>query len=97
MEKERPAKTFASADPFQVKQKIVVDVVITLVVEEYIVRGLQDIFSPKLVSRMKDDDVEDLASEPEGMKRERLHYQDQLDRLREGQKLLRSAMGGSTQ
>ena len=77
----------------KVKQKVFIDVVITLVVEEHIVRGLQDILSPKVVSRMSDSDVRNLATEPDSVRNERSFCEDQLSRLREGNQLLRSVIG----
>ena len=79
----------------QVKQKVVVDVVLTLVVEEHIVRGLQDIFSPMVVSRMTDDQMKDLASETTYTKSERKHYDELLKKLRDGQKALQTVLGGT--
>lgn len=70
------------------------DNVLSLVVEEHIVRDLEYIFSPKSVSRLKDEDVLQLASEPDGVKRERLFYQEQITKLRDGHKILKSVMGG---
>jgi hypothetical protein len=76
-----------------VKEKVFVDVVLTLVVEEHIVRDLEHIFSPKSVGRMTENEIYSIASEPEGLKRERLLYQDHLSRLEDGHKLLRNAIG----
>lgn len=80
----------------QVKQKVFVDVVLTLVVEDHIVRDLEQIFSPRVVSRMKDEEVIRLASEPENVKRERLQLTEEVSRLREGHKILKNVMAGST-
>jgi hypothetical protein len=67
--------------------------VLTLVVEEHIVRDLEHIFSPKSVGRMTEDEVYSIASEPEGLKLERLLYPDNLSRLEDGHRLLRNAIG----
>jgi hypothetical protein len=67
--------------------------VLTLVVKEHIVRDLEHIFSPRSVGRMTEDEVYNIASEPEGPKRERLLYQDNLGRLEDGHRLLRNAIG----
>lgn len=75
------------------KQKVFVDVVWMLVVEEHIVRDLEHIFSPKLVGRLTENEVYSIASELEGLKRERLLYQDNLSRLEDGHRLLRNAIG----
>lgn len=75
------------------KEKVFVDVVLTLVVEEHIVRDLEHIFSPKSVGRMTENEIYSIASEPEGLKRERLLYQDHLSRLEDGHRLLRNAIG----
>jgi hypothetical protein len=67
--------------------------VLTLVVEEHIVRDLEHIFSAKSVGRMMEDEVYSIASEPESLKLERLLYPDNLSRLEDGHRLLRNEIG----
>ncbi|GAB7347738.1 hypothetical protein MBLNU459_g5290t1 [Dothideomycetes sp. NU459] len=75
-----------------VKQKVFIDVVITLVTEEHIFHDVENVFSPKMVNRMTDEELEFLASEPDDAKRERVHFQDQLEKLQIGQKILKKAI-----
>lgn len=77
----------------RVKQNVFIDLVLTLIVEEHVVRDLEHIFYPRLVGRMTENEILSIASEPEGLKRERLHYQDDLSRLQDRHRLLRSVIG----
>jgi hypothetical protein len=66
--------------------------VTTQVVERHIVRGLEGIFSPLIVSRWSDSDLSDIASEPATISRQRVFLEDRIAKLDDGHKILRKVM-----
>ena len=85
----------ANSLPMQVSQKTFVANVTTQVVERHIIRGLEKIFSPVTVNGLKDPEVEAIASEPAIAKRQRLFLEDRIAKLKDGQSIFRSVMGGA--
>jgi hypothetical protein len=80
-----------------VHQKTFVANVTTQVVERHIVRGLEDIFSPKLIANMGEDEVVAIASEPVEIKSYRAILQDDVKKLAEGREFLREIMRTAAQ
>lgn len=68
----------------------------TQVVERHIVRGLEDIFSPVVVSGLSDAEVEKIASEPAAAKRHRKFLEDRIEKLEAGQKIFRGVLASAT-
>jgi hypothetical protein len=66
--------------------------VTTQVVERHIVRGLENIFSPLVVSRWSDSDLNDIASEPATISRQRAFLEDRISKLNAGHGILRRVM-----
>ena len=66
--------------------------VTTQVVERHIVRGLEEIFSPLVVSRWSDADLSDIASEPATLMRQRAFLEDRITKLDIGHNILRKVM-----
>lgn len=64
----------------------------TQVIERHIVRGLENIFSPVVVNRMLDSEVQALASEPTSAKRRREFVKDRVAKLEDGRNILRDVM-----
>ena len=62
-------------------------------IERHIVRGLEKIFSPLVVNRLSDSEVEAIASEPSSAKRQREFLEDRIAKLEHGHKIFRAAMG----
>jgi hypothetical protein len=62
------------------------------VVERHVVRGLEGIFSPLVVSRWSDSDLNDIASEPAAISRQRAFLEDRISKLDAGHKILRQVM-----
>lgn len=67
--------------------------VTTQVIERHIVRGLETIFSPLVVNRLSDAEVESLASEPLDAQRERNRLEDKIQKLKDGHEAFKNAMG----
>jgi hypothetical protein len=61
-------------------------------VERHIVRGLEEIFSPLVVSRWSDIDLNDIASEPATIMRQRAFLEDRISKLDTGHSVLRQVM-----
>ncbi|MCJ1274248.1 hypothetical protein MMC21_002043 [Puttea exsequens] len=80
---------------YKVSQKIFVANITTQVVERHLIRGLEAIFSPTVVNRLKDAEVEKLASEPDAAKRHRIFLNDRIKKLEDGQKIFRKVMGSA--
>jgi hypothetical protein len=76
----------------QVCQKVFEANVTTQVVERHIVRGLEEIFSPLVVSRWSDIDLNDIASEPATIMRQRAFLEDRISKLDTGHSVLRQVM-----
>ncbi|MCJ1281197.1 hypothetical protein MMC26_000515 [Xylographa opegraphella] len=81
---------------YRVSRKTFVANVTTQVIERHIVRGLEQIFSPITVVRMKDSEVEAIASEPLSAKRKREFLGDRIEKLKKGQAILKNVMGSAT-
>jgi hypothetical protein len=64
----------------------------TQVVERHIVRGLESIFSPLVVSRWSDSDLNDIASESVTISRQRAFLEDRISKLNAGHGILRRVM-----
>jgi hypothetical protein len=64
----------------------------TQVVERHIVRGLESIFSPLVVSRWSDSDLNDIASESATISRQRAFLEDRISKLNAGHGILRRVM-----
>ena len=62
-------------------------------VERHIVRGLESIFSPLVVSNLSDSAVEAIASEPASARRQREFLDDRISKLEHGQGIFRAVMG----
>ncbi len=62
------------------------------VVERHVVRGLEEIFSPLIVSRWSDEDLGDIASEPTTIMRQRSFLEDRITKLDVGHNILRKVM-----
>ncbi|KAF2496382.1 hypothetical protein BU16DRAFT_460137 [Lophium mytilinum] len=82
---------------YKVHQKTFVANVTTQVVERHIVCGLENIFSPKLIAKMKDDEVVTIASEPTETKKYRSILQENVKKLNEGRDLLREIVRTTAQ
>lgn len=65
----------------------------TQVIERHIIRGLENIFNPIIVGKLKDAEVEAIASEPEGAKRQRAILEDKVKKLQDGRKILKGVVG----
>ncbi|RDL37655.1 p-loop containing nucleoside triphosphate hydrolase [Venustampulla echinocandica] len=74
---------------YKVSQKTFVANVTMQVVERHIVRGLEKIFSPVLVSNLDPKEAEDLASEPASARRKREYLEDQIKKLEEGREIFK--------
>lgn len=66
------------------------DNVAVLGIEQCLLSGLADIFSPNVVMKMEDDVLREIAAEPADVQAERKRLTDKLDNLEEGQKTLNS-------
>ena len=64
-------------------------------IERHIVRHLEQIFSPLIVLRMKDAEVEAIASEPALAKRKREFFGDRIDKLKKGHAIVRKVIGST--
>ncbi|KAL1301931.1 hypothetical protein AAFC00_002392 [Neodothiora populina] len=75
---------------YEVKLEVFVDIILTLVIEEHILLGLENIFSPKIVSCLTDDEVEKMAIEPATIRRERESCRVQREKLAGAQKIIKA-------
>ena len=66
--------------------------VTTLVIERHIVRGLEQIFSPVVVSALSDSEAQAIASEPVASINKRKSLEDQIFKLEAGREIFRSVM-----
>lgn len=60
------------------------------------IRGLETIFSPVIVNKLTDSEVEAIASEPASAKRQRQFLEDRIAKLKDGQSIFRSVMGSAS-
>ncbi|KAK0109260.1 hypothetical protein ONS96_003082 [Cadophora gregata f. sp. sojae] len=77
---------------YKVMQKTFIANVTTQVIERHIVRGLELIFSPVVVSSLEPAQIEALASEPAASKHHREHLEEQIRKLEEGHEIFKSVM-----
>lgn len=56
------------------------------------IRGLEHIISPVVVTNLSDSDVEKIASEPPALKRQRRFLRDRIEKLENGQKIFKGIM-----
>ena len=59
------------------------------------IRGLEKIFSPIIVHKLADSEVEAIASEPASAKRQRQFLEERIAKLKDGQSIFRSVMGSA--
>ena len=59
------------------------------------IRDLEKIFSPVVISKLTDSQVEGIASEPASAKRQRKFLEDRITKLKDGQSIFRSVMGSA--
>lgn len=64
----------------------------TQVVERHIVRDLDAIFSPVVVSRLSKSDLDEIVSEPPTIVRQRAFLEDRISKLNTGRSILRRVM-----
>ena len=67
---------------------MLVDNVAVLGIEQCLLSGLADIFSPNVVMTMDDDVLREIAAEPDGVQAERKRFTDELGALEIGEKTL---------
>ena len=60
--------------------------------ERHIVRDLEKIFSPVAVNALSDSETEAIASEPPSGRRQRALLENRIQKLREGQRILRGVV-----
>ncbi|KAH9877555.1 hypothetical protein IAQ61_002922 [Plenodomus lingam] len=77
---------------YKVHQKVYEANVVTQVVERHIIRGLEDIFSPLVVSRWSDSELNEIASEPATIMRQRAFLEDRVSKLDTCHDILRQVM-----
>ncbi|KAF2813496.1 uncharacterized protein BDZ99DRAFT_517749 [Mytilinidion resinicola] len=82
---------------YKVHQKTFVANVTTQVVERHIVRGLEDIFSPRMIAKMPDHEVVTIACEPVETKNYRAMLEENVKKLDEGRELLREIVRTTAQ
>ena len=66
----------------------------TQVIERYIVKGLETVFSPLVVNGMTDETVETTAAEPPAIRHKRQVLTDRITKLKNGQDIFKKVMGG---
>lgn len=64
----------------------------TQVVERHIVRGLDEIFSPLVVTSMTDDEIEAIAAEPMTAQANRKFLEDRVRKLEAGREIFKGVM-----
>ena len=60
--------------------------------ERHLIRGLEMIFSPIIVHKLSDPEVEKIASEPATAKRHRDFLKDRIQKLKDGQEIFKEVM-----
>lgn len=66
--------------------------VTTQVIERHVVRGLEEIFSPLVVSSFTDAEIVAIASEPSSTQNKRQFLEDRIQKLEAGQEIFKSVM-----
>ncbi|TVY46718.1 Interferon-induced GTP-binding protein [Lachnellula occidentalis] len=79
---------------YKVKQKVFIDVVTVQVIERHMIRRLEQIFSPIIISDMSDEEAMSIAGEPLEAQTERWRLGMKIDKLREGRAAFRKLVGG---
>ncbi|KAH6675420.1 dynamin family protein-like protein [Halenospora varia] len=79
---------------YKVTQKTFIANITTQVIERHIVKGLEHIFSPYVVTRMSDTEVEAIASEPASARRQREFLVERVKKLEDGHEIFRGVLGG---
>ena len=74
------------------QQKTFVANVTTQVIERHIVRGLDEIFSPLVVTRMGDTEAEAIACEPSTTQTNRKFLVDRVKKLEAGREIFKGVM-----
>ncbi|KAL2043237.1 hypothetical protein N7G274_004297 [Stereocaulon virgatum] len=77
---------------YEVSLKVFVANITTQVVERHLVRGLEMIFSPIIVHKLSDPEVEKIASEPAAAQRRREFLMDRIQRLEDGRDIFKGVM-----
>lgn len=67
----------------------------TQVIERHIIRGIEKIFSPVVVSKLADEEVEKIASEPAAAKRQRNFLEDRIQKLEAGKVIFRGVLASA--
>ncbi|CAJ2509310.1 Uu.00g143360.m01.CDS01 [Anthostomella pinea] len=80
---------------YKVQQKTFVANVVTQVIERHILRDLDKVFSPMVVTRMNDSEVEAITSEPPATKRQRVFLTDRMKKLEDGRDIFRGVLGSA--
>ena len=80
-------------DSDQDQMKTFVQIVTRQAVERHMVRDLEQIILPLVVSELNDEEVMKAVSEPSSVKRQREFLSDRLEKLKTGQDQFRDVMG----
>jgi hypothetical protein len=64
----------------------------TQVIERHIVKGIERVFSPVVVSGLADSEAEALVMEPVTARRQREFLKDRIAKLEDGQRILKNVM-----
>lgn len=67
---------------------VFVDNIVVLAVENCLLRPLGEIFTSKMVTGMSDNQIQDIAAEPQETRNERLQMKTDLEQLRGGKRAL---------
>ena len=76
----------------QVALKTFIDNVTVQVIERHVVHGLEEVFSPLVVTALNDAEVSNLASEPSTTARQREHLEGRKSTLEKGRSVFRSIL-----
>ncbi|TVY12861.1 Interferon-induced GTP-binding protein Mx [Lachnellula arida] len=79
---------------YKVKQKVFIDVITVQVIERHMIRRLEQIFSPIIISEMADEEAMSIAGEPLEAQNERARLEVKVGKLREGRAAFRKLVGG---
>lgn len=78
---------------YKVMQRTFIANITTQVIERHIVRGLDQIFDPIVVTHLSDEEAVRMAAEPLDAQRERARLGDKISKLKAGNEAFRNAMG----
>ncbi|TVY29241.1 Interferon-induced GTP-binding protein Mx [Lachnellula hyalina] len=79
---------------YKVKQKVFIDVITVQVIERHIIRSLENIFSPLIISDMADEEALSVAGEAVEVRDERARLSVMIGKLREGRAAFGKLVGG---